>query len=51
VNEAGEQGKETALLKVNFGAGNSNACQEITPPLPLTIESGFSLAKMFTILF
>jgi hypothetical protein len=51
VNEAGEQGKETALLKANFGAGNTNACEEITKPLPLTIETAFSLAKMFTILF
>jgi hypothetical protein len=51
VNEAGEQGKETALLKANFGTGNTNACEEILKPLPLTIESSFSLAKMFTILF
>jgi hypothetical protein len=50
VNDAGEQGKETALLKANFGTGNTNACMEIAPPLPLTLESGFSLAKMFTVL-
>jgi hypothetical protein len=50
VNDAGEQGKETALLKANFGTGNSSACEEI-PALPLTLEPAFSLAKMFTILF
>jgi hypothetical protein len=38
------------LLKVNFGAGAVNGCEEILPPLELKIEKPPSLATMFTIL-
>jgi hypothetical protein len=50
MNEEHELGKETALLKANFGTGNIDACEEVKPTVLLSIEKGVGSASMFTVL-
>jgi hypothetical protein len=47
--EAGEE-FTTELLKVNFGLGKENGCEEVKSPITIT-RSSASAAKMFSILY